>query len=135
MKYNNKPEIFNGIRFDSKLEADVYRALLTLYTSDEIKVHHKVPLLPGNDDFAPLDWKIDFYIPSDGIYIEAKGEFLLSRDDRFRYNLRLIRALRPHFFSRIIVVSSGRFKYSNKRNTITIGDLVAHLQKVKSAYV
>jgi hypothetical protein len=67
-KYGAKKVRHDGMVFDSKMEFEYYKHLLTKYDKEDIVVHPpKLILFPG------MAWGLDFLIKSEGRYIDVKG--------------------------------------------------------------
>ena len=97
----------DDVTFDSKLEHKIYKHLKRFFAKDEIWVHYPfelsykanvesivLPLELENLEqsqqninyysklLKPVIWKVDFYIPTAGLFVEAKGRWMPV--DRFK---------------------------------------------------
>lgn len=60
--------------FPSILEYKVFRELVNIFGKDNIEHHKRVTLIPEVKGVNKrITWDIDFYIPTEEFYIEAKG--------------------------------------------------------------
>ncbi len=95
--------------FDSVLEFKVYCALVKKYGYKSISRQVEIELLPKDDCFPDLSWKVDFRVvtPTQILLIEAKGEWLLHDNYAladFRKTLRLLRMKYPVLFQGLQLV-------------------------------
>ena len=70
-KYNNKPTVIDGYRFDSKLEASRYGELRLLEKAGEIvelEVHPRFPLFVGPDHICTYIADFRYYDCSRGTF-------------------------------------------------------------------
>lgn len=112
----------NGIVFDSKLERNVYLALLVGFKAEDIKVHYPIPIAEANRHYPAWSWKIDFFIPKLNLYIDAKG----VRTEGFKEKLHAISVLRPDVLDRLVIVGDkAGEKVTRAIKTITIPELNA----------
>ena len=82
-KYHATPTVVNGIRFDSKHEAERYRELLLLLRAGaitDLRLQHNITLIegwkkPNGEIVRPEVYKADFSYLKDGrrVYEDAKG--------------------------------------------------------------
>lgn len=82
-KYNATPTIVNGVRFDSKHEADRFRELLLMVSAgaiSDLRLQHNITLIEGwkktdGEIVRPEVYKADFSYIKDGrrVYEDAKG--------------------------------------------------------------
>ncbi len=104
-KWRAQPTFYNGVRYDSKLEARVAQELDLLRYADNprvrvVSVKHPAPVTFDCD----VTWKVDFYVTlADGrcVWVEAKGKELEP--------FRIKRALFAHEYpdERLVVVKDG----------------------------
>lgn len=81
-KYNSRKVVIDGIKFDSKKEAERYKSLCIREKAGEIsriEVHPKFRLLPSQkfdlmDNERPLDYVADF------MYRECKSGYVIVED-------------------------------------------------------
>lgn len=91
-KYHAKPVTVDGIRFDSKREAERWQQLLLLYRTGEISnLRRQVPyvLIPKSDYGRDIVYRADFvYVDKSGIEVveDAKG----FKTDIYRLKKRLM---------------------------------------------
>lgn len=92
-KYNATPTTVNGVRFDSKKEADRFRELLLMLRAgviSDLRLQHNITLIEGwktvdGETIRPEVYKADFSYIKDGrrVYEDTKGVkthvFLLKR--------------------------------------------------------
>lgn len=91
-KYGNHPTTVDGIRFDSKKEADYYKQLKIRRDAGEVS-HFlmQVPIaLPGNTKYV-LDFLVFYTDGSDPEYVDVKGR----QTETFRLKKRQVEALYP----------------------------------------
>ena len=83
-KYNAKPTVVDGIRFDSKREAEYYNALkLRVKTGDVLFFLRQVPIhLPGGTKLV-IDF-LEFHTDGSVHFVDAKGK----ETDSFRIKRR-----------------------------------------------
>lgn len=68
--------------FDSYLELEVYRHLITVYGIEGVKRQMKIEVATIRQTGVNIAWTPDFYIPSINAYIEAKGAWINRPDCR-----------------------------------------------------
>ncbi len=101
-KFNAKPTINDGIRFDSKLEAKYYEKLKWLQNQGEVVFFLRQPAfhLPGNVKYS-ADFQV-FYASGEVEFIDVKG--ILTKE--FQRAKKQVEALYP---IEIKVVKKGDF--------------------------
>lgn len=121
----SKPIERYGIRFDSQFELSVYEFLLTWFDPSDIRVHTKVTLFKATPLIDEISINVDFCIPSQDLWIEAKGDLGSVINDAFKVKYRLAGHVFPGFFARLIVVDSrgGRRLPAKGKNTINLPQL------------
>lgn len=74
-KYNNKKKVFNGITFDSEMEAEYYQHLIIAYRREDIKLQPVFLLQPSFKKFGKthraIEYKGDFQI--ENVVYDVKG--------------------------------------------------------------
>ena len=103
-KYHATPTVVNGIRFDSKHEAERYRELLLLLRGgiiSDLRLQHQITLIEGwkkptGETVRPEVYKADFSYIKDGrrIYEDAKGmrtkEYLIKKKQALEKGIEIV---------------------------------------------
>ena len=108
MKTGAIKETVNGIKFDSRLEAEAYRILVSLYGAARVVCQYSISLsyVSPSEPIPPLTHRIDFAVTNlDGSIkhlIEVKGQLAGQWHGRQEYAmiLNLMRASKPGLFSK-----------------------------------
>ena len=94
----------HGIKFDSNWECEVYEFLLKYFEPTEIRVHMDVLLYKATDEMKALSLNVDFYLPNQDLYVEAKGDVRSVINGPFKVKCHILHRVFPHAFKRLIVV-------------------------------
>jgi hypothetical protein len=88
--------------FDSQLEFNLYKILLTKFDKSDIKLHHKIEILPLYLDVPAITWRIDFKVETEShlFYVEAKG---IELDD-YKLKCNLLARFHPSIYDRIFTI-------------------------------
>lgn len=95
-KYNAKASVVDGIKFDSRLEANVYKVLKTNNLNPELQ--KKFLIQPGFSDngkkIRPIEYVADFVLNcnNETYVLDAKG--MLLPEAKLKYKLLLYRGIR-----------------------------------------
>lgn len=119
------PEVVNGIKFDSRLEALAYRYLVSEFGKSRIICHAKISYTSDLALLPELIHKIDFVIQdSEGIpmrYLEIKGTISGKFHGKADYirTLMLLEKLRPNIFDKYVLwVGDGGLKFHPSLNSL-----------------
>jgi|SRR6476469_1784876 len=121
----------NGIQFPSKLEAKTYLVIQEHYRYP-VKVAaiepHKVLIKEQTLHFAPIYWKVDFYLPRHDVYVESKGIFELE----WKLKMKMLDISNPSLLDRLIIVSTPPTRCPWKgAATVSLKQLALFLQQLK----
>ena len=94
----------HGIKFDSIWECEVYEFLLKYFEPASIRVHMDVGLYPATDKMKALSLNVDFYLPTQDLFIEAKGDIKSVINASFKTKCHILHRVYPWAFDRLIVV-------------------------------
>lgn len=94
----------HGIKFDSLWECEVYEFLLKYFEPNEIRVHMDVGLYKSTDKMKALSLNVDFYLPTQDLYIEAKGDIRSVINNSFKVKCHILHRVFPHALERLIVI-------------------------------
>jgi hypothetical protein len=89
---------YEGHTFDSAYECRVYQHLRVL--TPWVRLQQSVPINPVTPHFPAAYWHVDFYLPVENIYVEAKGVVT----SMWLHQLRELDVFFPHVLDRLIVV-------------------------------
>lgn len=104
-KYNNKKVIFNGIEFDSKVEAEFYEHLLTLHKDEDIILQPKYILQEKLQGIREIAYIADFKVGN--LVFDVKG---FSTSD-FKLKAKLFKFKYPDLT--LCLVNKCPLKYQN----------------------
>lgn len=100
-KYNATKVRHDNITFDSKFEHETYELIKACGVKD-IKVHYPIIVLPENNCFRDISWKVDFYLPEIDLYVESKGYCT----QYFDLKMQLVSHHRPYVWERLVFVAN-----------------------------
>ncbi|HEY9658490.1 MAG TPA: hypothetical protein V6C65_08580 [Allocoleopsis sp.] len=107
------------VKFDSKLEYGVYRAICRQIPCRWVELQPKILTKPATSIYPESYWRADFAIPKLGLIVEAKGlpqrEWLLE--------MQMWQSHYPYDFSKLVVVSTMRRVIDKAISSITPWDL------------
>lgn len=118
----------SGYRFDSKLEATVYRFLRQVWSQDEIIMQ---PLLTFHSDpitGLALTWKPDFYIPSTNRYLEVKGQWINEPQNKAEKSLFIWKYVTALSYGHKVIICSDKAYEISK---LQIVDYVTAIKELK----
>lgn len=108
------------LRFDSSLEAKVYLDLRRVY-GELILIHYKLPVIPPPNGAY---WNVDFFIPSDGLIVEAKGSWIQTFEFSDAKALLLLRVkLATRLGFKVLLVGSENTPLGENVQIITRAEL------------
>lgn len=130
-KLGNIPCEFEGVKFDSKWELEVYKVITSIIPPNYVSIHQKVLIKPTTKNYRARYWRCDFAIRGNEgelfLLIEAKG--IPTRD--WLRQLQLIDATEPSLIDKIRIVQTESTKIDECFTSITIIQLHRELEKLK----
>jgi hypothetical protein len=127
-KYGNTPQEFEGLKFDSKWELEVYLFLRRYIPSNHILVHQKIIIKPKTRNYPAKYWRCDFVIidteSNPLLLVEAKG--IPTKD--FCRQLQLIDSNYPHILDDIRIVQTKQTRIDERFKSVTCFDLIPELK-------
>jgi hypothetical protein len=124
---------FEGIWFDSQWELSIYQNLRMLFPKESIYCHVAVTVLPPNECFPALNWKVDFMVSDSSLktplYIEAKGVV----NQEIKLVLQALSHTNPNILKRLLVVTprSG-IKLGRKLVTCNLNLMLEYISHLKN---
>lgn len=115
--------------FDSVLEFQIYGKLCRKYNPSFVRRQHQILVLPENDYFPELTWKVDFtvFTPQGLLLFEGKGRWILHDNfalGDFRKLLRMLQLIHPDYFNYLQIVSEEAWRLPGTNlNAIALKDL------------
>lgn len=124
---------FEGIQFDSQWELSVYQNLRMLFPKESIYCHVALTVLPPNECFPALNWKVDFMISDDSlsapVYVEAKG--IVNQE--IKLVLQALAHTNPGILKRLVIVCPQTgIKLGKRLITCNLHLLTAYLSHLKN---
>lgn len=115
------PQTVNGIRFDSKLEAEAYKLLITVFGKSRITCHESISYRAKSAFIPELNHKVDFVLRDEEgnpiRYIEVKGTIsgqFHGKTDYIR-TLILLETLRPNVWDKYVLwIGDGNGQFTKK---------------------
>lgn len=129
-KYNAQPQVFEGIKFDSRWELTVYMFLRGYIPKDNILIHQKILIKPESKHYRARYWNCDFMLKWNNkiLLIEAKG--YPTKD--FKRQLQLIDSNARHLIPLIRIITSEPIRVDECfKETLTPKMLIPELRTIQ----
>lgn len=125
------PVEYDGIKFDSTFESEVYKFLRHYFPKEDISVHRTLVLYKETEAMKALTFSIDFYVHSQDIWIEAKGDIHSVINGPFKVKCHILHRVFPSMLERLIVVTPRGKEKLHWGNATTAS--LHHLKKLFSS--